>query len=550
MEKLNIKDHLFNGLAREDIQVLERIIVGKHLKKGFKLTHTDKKPVGVYFLPASQVSISGQHQAQRDPYSIAATGLQELILDQNARLDLVTNRDADALYIDSSDFQEVLHQTEWFPDLLLRLLAGEHGMDFTSTHFLQEEKYMKMEKLVEASRILNSTLNLNQLLSIILDTSLNSVNGDRGTVYLIDEAKNELWSKVLDGSKKVTIRLPLGKGIAGYVAETGETLNIADAHKDSRFNPEIDKKTGYDTKTILCMPLKNKDGKILGVFQLLNKQNGRFTVEDEQFIESLSVSAALAIENARLYELEQKKIALEKEMMAAAIVQRSLFPTESPHLPGYQISANNIPAQDVSGDFYDFNILDDNTLFFTLGDVSGKGMPAAILMANVQSVLRDLPHHNPSPQHCAERVNGMINRSSAADKFITVFMARLDADSNRLTYSNAGHDFPYLYRKSGEVERLESTGIPIGMLPDFPFTEKVVDFNPGDVLLIYSDGIIDAVNSSNKEFSETKMAELASDYVDKDPEEIIDIINKNVLRHIGSAPQFDDITLMVIKRNE
>lgn len=163
-----------------------------------------------------------------------------------------------------------------------------------------KQQLEKTHKLIEASKIVNSTLDIDRLLELILKTATGTVGADRGTLYLIDEMKKELWSKVLQGTAMVEIRLPIGKGIAGYVAATGETINIPDAYADPRFNPEVDKKTGYHTKTILCMPMSNKDGKVIGVFQLLNKHHGVFTREDEDFIDALSIHASIAIENAQL----------------------------------------------------------------------------------------------------------------------------------------------------------------------------------------------------------------------------------------------------------
>lgn len=158
----------------------------------------------------------------------------------------------------------------------------------------------KMNQLIEAAKTVNSTLDLDKLLGVILETALRGVDADRGTVYIVDEMKQELWSKVLKGEELVEIRLQMGKGIAGHVAATGETTNIPDAYLDPRFNPEFDRKTGYRTKTILSMPMKNKDGKTVGVFQLLNKRKGEFTYDDESYIEALSVHAAMAIENANI----------------------------------------------------------------------------------------------------------------------------------------------------------------------------------------------------------------------------------------------------------
>lgn len=167
----------------------------------------------------------------------------------------------------------------------------------------------KTKRLVEASKIINSSLDIDQLLELIFQTAARTVGADRGTLYLIDEPKRMIWSKIQKGASKVEIRLPIGFGIAGSVASTGEIINIPDAYKDPRFNPKIDQVTGYRTKSTLCMPMKNREGKIIGVFQLLNKAKGHFTKEDEAFIEAFSVHASIAIENARL---AQKMIQSER----------------------------------------------------------------------------------------------------------------------------------------------------------------------------------------------------------------------------------------------
>jgi K+-sensing histidine kinase KdpD len=158
----------------------------------------------------------------------------------------------------------------------------------------------KLSTLIEASRSVNSTLDLEKLLGLILDAAVKSTDADRGTVYLIDSIKNELWSKVFGGENMIEIHLPIGKGIAGYVGQTGETINIPDAYNDPRFNPDVDKRSGYRTRNMLCMPMKNKDGKIIGVFQLLNRKAGSFTADDEHFIDAFSAHASIAVENARV----------------------------------------------------------------------------------------------------------------------------------------------------------------------------------------------------------------------------------------------------------
>jgi K+-sensing histidine kinase KdpD len=184
-----------------------------------------------------------------------------------------------------------------------------------------ESRFLKLHKLMDASRIINSTLELDKLLGLILDAAAQSIDADRGTLYIVDDIKKELWSKVLQGTNMVEIRLPIGKGLAGYVAETGETIIIPDTYADPRFNPDIDKRTGYRTRNMLCMPMKNKDGKIIGVFQLLNKREGCFDKDDVEFINALSSHATIAIENSRMaQEMVQNERLSAVGRMASVII--------------------------------------------------------------------------------------------------------------------------------------------------------------------------------------------------------------------------------------
>jgi signal transduction histidine kinase/CRP-like cAMP-binding protein len=204
-------------------------------------------------------------------------------------------------------FNEILEKDHGFTQNLIRMMSLRLRTSDQMV-ILHSERHVaalqhqidKMHKLIEASKTVNSTLDTDKLLTVILQTATAMVKADRGTLYFIDEIKGELWSKVFQGKELVEIRLPIGKGIAGYVAATGETINIPDAYIDRRFNPDFDKKSGYHTKTILCMPLRNRDNKVIGVFQLLNKMQGAFTKDDEEYIDALSVHASIAVENAQL----------------------------------------------------------------------------------------------------------------------------------------------------------------------------------------------------------------------------------------------------------
>lgn len=234
-------------------------------------------------------------------------GELELIDDYPRSARTVALTDCQLVVLQKRDFDELLAKNKTFALNLLKMLSLRLRTG-NQTFLLEVDRHIdtmcrqldKMHQLVEATKIVNSTLDVSKLLELILQTATHTVQADRGTVYLLDDAKGELWSKVLQGESMVEIRLPVGKGIAGYVAAAGETINIPDAYADPRFNPEVDRATGYRTKTILCMPMKNKDNKTIGVFQLLNKLTGSFTTEDEEFLAALSIHAAIAIENAQL----------------------------------------------------------------------------------------------------------------------------------------------------------------------------------------------------------------------------------------------------------
>lgn len=203
----------------------------------------------------------------------------------------------------------------------LRTMDQTFMLELDRSALASKEQVDRLNMLIEASKIVNSAIEIDKLLGLILEAASRSINADRGTLYLLDSATGELWSKVAQGNNIVEIRLPVGKGLAGYVAKTGEVVNITDAYKDPRFNPEIDKKSGYKTHNVLCMPMKDKDGKIFGVFQFLNKREGPFGPGDESFIDALSVHASIALENARLArEMVQSERLSAVGKMASTII--------------------------------------------------------------------------------------------------------------------------------------------------------------------------------------------------------------------------------------
>jgi serine phosphatase RsbU (regulator of sigma subunit)/CRP-like cAMP-binding protein len=405
-----------------------------------------------------------------------------------------------------------------------------------------------LEQLVDASRNLNSTLNLEEVLDRILATALQIVDGDRGTVYMLDERKHELWSRVLTGDGRLEIRLPIGKGIAGYVAATGDTINSADAYMDPRFNPEVDRESGYRTRSMLCMPMRNHKGKIIGVFQLLNKHTGTFSIEDEGLIDALSVHAAVAVENARLYEQERQKLGLEKKILAAREVQMTLLPKEIPVIPGLELAASMKPAEEVGWDLYDFLTLHDGTIAACLGDVSGKGLPASLLMANTQAVIRAFAPVSFSPSDCLRRANRSLYQSIPPEKFVTALYAVIDPDGGQISYANAGQEPPLLISPDGSVRALRSGGIMLGMMEDFVYEDESVEFPREGVLLIVSDGVTEATDADGNMFGSERMEEIVVASRHLTAEGIRTALLDAIHEFVGETKQSDDITIVLVKR--
>jgi signal transduction histidine kinase len=298
---------LCHGLSYDDVSQVLKKFQEVRLSKDTMLFDAHTSGDRVYIIEEGVIRIS-RVTAFGEEITLDILGRGEIVgelalLDGQTRSARATCiEDSILLSLDKPAFEELLRSSDKVAFNLLRELSGR--IRKTDDHIVQrlfiEDKFTKLQRLIEASKIINSTLDLNKLLGLILDLAVQSIEADRGTLYLVDDSKKELWSKVLQGTDMIEIRLPLGKGLSGFVAERGETIIVPDAYADPRFNSDIDKLTGYRTHNMLCMPMKNKDGKIIGVFQLLNKKQGCFDNNDVSFIDALSAHASVAIENARM----------------------------------------------------------------------------------------------------------------------------------------------------------------------------------------------------------------------------------------------------------
>jgi sigma-B regulation protein RsbU (phosphoserine phosphatase) len=405
----------------------------------------------------------------------------------------------------------------------------------------------KLQFLVDASKALGSTLDLSELLGRILDVAKNQADAERGTIYLVDDKTQEIWSLIAHGLEKQKIRLPLGKGIAGHVAKTGEIVNIPDAYADPRFNPEVDKRTGYRTRTILCLPIRNKTGKIIAALQLLNKQRGTFTDDDVDFLLTLSGHMALALENAQLHRDLLEKERLEREMALARGIQRSLLPETTPVVQGFEIAVLNEPCYAVGGDYYDFLSLGPNTLLVVIADVEGKGISSAMIMSNLQATLRALVLHLHSLNDITESLNHMILTDTRGEKYMSMFLGLIDLRRRTIHYINCGHVPPVIIRPGQNPIQLTVGGMVIGLFENAQFERGDEKFRTGDVLILCTDGVTEAMDAQDNEYGLDHLIECVRQAAGGKASEIITTVSTDVARFSRDGTHLDDKVMIAIK---
>ena len=414
----------------------------------------------------------------------------------------------------------------------------------------QQKQITQLSLLFEATRLLNSTLDLAELLELILRIARQEVKADRGSIFLVDRKQRELWSIVAFGLDHQEIRIPWGKGIAGHVAQTGETVNVEDAYSMPFFESSFDQRFGYRTRSLLGMPIRHHTGEVVGVIQLLNKTTGpRFTADDEDFLSKLSGHMALALENARLHRESLEKQRMEKELALARGIQRSLLPEAPPVVAGFDFAVANEPCYECGGDYYDFLNLSSQSMLLVIADVEGKGVSSALVMSNLQATLRALVMHLHSLEILALSLNEMIYNDTKSEKYLSCFLGLVDTRRNGLHYINAGHVPPILVDGSaGTYTLLEEGGTVIGLFPKTEYTRGSVQLKTGDILVCCTDGILEACNEQDEEFGSDRLAVA----VLKDREKTAQGIVESVMAEVNQwchGVHADDKVLMVMKVN-
>jgi sigma-B regulation protein RsbU (phosphoserine phosphatase) len=335
----------------------------------------------------------------------------------------------------------------------------------------------------------------------------------------------------------------------------GECLSLLTSVKSPIMIDEIvvrggtdprDALNGMELKVVVPMQLQGSTRGLILLGEKLSKE--RFSIADLEFVSSLGNLAIISLENARLFKEALEKQRMEDELMIAREIQKGLLPGVIPSIPGFQIAAANISSKQVGGDYYDVLTLAGGKHLIAIGDVSGKGTPAALLMANLQATIRALVPLGLPLGELTGRVNDLLCENTGGNKFVTFFWGTIDHSVRSLTYVNAGHNYPYVVRGDGTFDRLDRGGMILGILKTTaPYDEGSVRFEPGDVLVLFTDGVSEAMNKAQVEYGEERLENILRATRTESAQDILDAIHRDVIKHAADATQSDDITLMVVK---
>jgi phosphoserine phosphatase RsbU/P len=399
--------------------------------------------------------------------------------------------------------------------------------------------------LTEISREVTSILNLDQLLKRVADLVARIIDYEMFSILLLDPTGQLLQHRFsLRFKENVHLKheIPIGQGLVGYAAQTGQAVLVPDVSKDSRYimaNPE--------TRSELCIPLIYKE-KVIGVLDIEHTRRGFFNDDHVRIMTTMAAQVAIAIENATLYErIARQEQRLEHDFALARELQFRLLPQKLPKLKNAEVAARFSPARQIGGDLYDFlKYSGHGNLGIAVGDVSGKGAPAAIYAALVSGITRSHSVEEPSAAGMLEAINLSLAERPIDAQYVSMIYAIWDDSQRTLQVANSGLPRP-LHLRNGKFEEIPVTGLPIGLFPNATFEERNLRCKPGDVFLFLSDGITDATSSAGNMFGRGRLEKTVLKYADRNADEIAQAIFSAVSEHAKGVDAFDDQTIVVLK---
>ncbi len=398
-----------------------------------------------------------------------------------------------------------------------------------------------MRALIRAGRELAGHRPLAELFEVIMDLSLEAVTASRGVLMTL-----ECGDLVVRAARGEGFRI--STAVRDKVLSERASLLVRDAQLEADFR-ERQSIVEQRVRSMIAVPLQTND-RVIGLIYVDAPNYVRdFSRDDLNLLTVMANVAAIRLEHARLAEIEQAERILERDLEQAAEIQRRLLPESAPIVPGADLAGFNTPCRTVGGDYFDFLPYPDGRVAVVVGDVAGKGMPAALLMSCLQARVQALAEEPVTVAGLVTRLNRSIAARCPSNKFITFFAAVLDPESGELAFCNAGHNPPLVVRRDGTFEKLEGGGIVLGILPSAVYAEKRRHLGSGDVLVLYSDGVTEATPAgSEDEFGEDRLAEVVAAHRGGTAKAILEAIRQAVTGWMAGAPAADDITLLVAKR--
>lgn len=401
-----------------------------------------------------------------------------------------------------------------------------------------DRKIQELNTLFDLGKEFGALLDPEKIVRLLVFSLLGQIGVNRYLVCLREGPDMRVAASRTDGN------LPQGELLASLAKLKGPCLV-----------QDLIVRHGYDPRPVLAdmglsvvVPMQLQ-GEVKGLILLGGKISGEtFGPADLEFLSLLGNVAIISLENARLFKDALEKQRMEDELMIARDIQKGLLPSVLPVIPGLDIAATNISSKQVGGDYYDVIAAPDGKYIIAIGDVSGKGTPAALLMANLQATIRALVPLNLPLAGLTERVNDLMCQNTGGNKFVTFFWAILDPKTMGLTYVNAGHNYPYLLHADGRIDRLDRGGMILGVMKTIaPYEQQNVPLRKGDVLVLFTDGVSEAMSKDAEEFGEERLEAVIRAHAGTSAQAVSVAIHHHVQEHTKGAPQSDDITMMIVK---
>ena len=407
-----------------------------------------------------------------------------------------------------------------------------------------EKKNYETTKIIEVSQKILSSLDTKNILDFILESLQKIIRFDAASIFILDDDGKILLNTSSIGYENSLgdkLHLKVGEGACGWVVQTKQ-VDVLDDVRGAEHYCEL----RPETHSQISIPMLF-DEKVLGVICVESNQIAYFTDNLVDVLKLFTHLASIAVHNARQFEIMLAKQALEHELVNASAVQQRLLVQQFPKIQKLSITAENIASKIVSGDIYDFIKLDDTTLCVAIGDVSGKGAPAALMMTLIMAGLRSQDKSNFSPKSIVYQINNLLYDSISRNKFASFFYAQINMDTDKIMYSNAGHNPPIIVHADGSVCELTTGGIVLGYIQNYTYQQSEIEFHPNEIFAAYTDGVTETLNNKEEEFGEQRFKDIIIQNRDKPVEQIRKKVIQALKEFSNNNNPVDDITIIICK---